>query len=141
MQYTTSEQLARYLKQYGLAEKTKQTFPEDFDQILRDGYDPQEHRRIFKFGQHFVVTFEQEEIRSEQGFYKFRRQALSPGELSSILCYLKFPTHLQTAIRNRCHNILDIEREYRRIQSQPTTDRSITDKKIVEVYGNIMQSI
>lgn len=141
MQYKASEQLARYFRQYGIAEKTKQTFPEDFDQILREGYDPLQHRRVFRYGKHFVITFEAEEIRSEHGFYKFRRAELSSGELGSILCYLKCPTHLKTAIQNRCHNILDIEREYQRIRSQSATARGITDKKILDTYESIMQSI
>lgn len=137
MSYVTSEQFAQLLLQNGFAERTKLQYPEDHAQITAGQYDPDLHRRVFKYGKLFVIHFEQSKLRGVNGFFGFQSTALNQGQVKSILAYTKLPNHTKTAIHNRCQNILDIEKEYKRIKRQEVTDLGITDQKILEIFESI----
>ena len=137
MSYRTSEQLAQLLLQYGFVEKTKQQYPEDYKELAVGVYDASVHRRAFKYGTSFVIHFEQNELRAANGFYRFQCSALRDGEIKAILTYIQLPNHTKTAVQNRCRNILDLEKEYKRIKKQGGGQRGITDHKIVTTFESI----
>ncbi len=137
MSYVTSEQFAQLLLQNGFAERTKLQYPEDHAQILAGHYDPDLHRRVFKYGKLFVIRFEQSKLKGANGFFGFQSVGLNNGEVKSILAYTKLPNHTKTAVQNRCRNILDIEKEYRRIKNLEEAKLGITDQKILEVFESI----
>ncbi|MBX2874145.1 MAG: hypothetical protein KTR30_18650 [Saprospiraceae bacterium] len=137
MSYVTSEQFAQLLLQNGFAERTKLQYPEDHAQITAGHYDPELHRRIFKYGKLFVIHFEQSQLRGVNGFFGFQSSALSIGQVKSILAYTKLPNHTKTAVHNRCQNILDLEKEYNRIKRREMTNLGITDQKILDIFESI----
>lgn len=137
MSYSTSEQLAQLLLQYGFTEKTKQQYPEDYEQLAIAAYDANTHRRAFKYGKSFTIHFDRDQVRAANGFFGFQCAALSEGEMKSVLTYVRLPNHTKTAVQNRCRNILDLEKEYKRIKKQEKEKRGITDNKIVVTFESI----
>lgn len=137
MSYSTSEQLAQLLVKHGFSEKTKQEYPEDYEEVVAGNYNPEIHRRAFKYGQHFLIYFEQGRLRAVNGFFGFKCAELREGEIRAILTYIRLPNHTKTAMQNRCRTILEIEKEYKKIKKQEESDRSITDKRIVDMFESI----
>ena len=137
MSYVTSEQFAQLLLQNGFSERTKLQYPDDHAQISAGHYDPDLHRRVFKYGKVFVIHFDQSNLRGVNGFFGFQSTALNIGQVKSILAYIKLPNHTKTAVQNRCRNILDLEKEYHRIKKIEETHLGMTDQKILEIFESI----
>lgn len=137
MSYVTSEQFAQLLLQNGFAERTKLQYPEDHAQITAGQYDPALHRRAFKYGKLFIIHFDQSRLRGVNGFFGFQSTGLNIGQVKSILAYIKLPNHTKTAVQNRCRNILDLEKEYKRIKAMEETSLGMTDQKIIEIFESV----
>lgn len=135
--YKASEELVQIFKQNGFIDITNEMYPEHFDRISNNGYDPNRVKRVLAINKNNYVKFDYITIlpcykRGCSG--EEMKTELTPDELKSIIAFFNLPTQTKSSLKRHRQNILDLHKKYYDIKENPNWYKDKQSKLIIESF-------
>lgn len=138
MDFYASNSLAELLIQNGFVEKTETIYPEHFEAMKSEGYDPNRFKRYFKFGRNVTFIFDYINLKVDvRWLSNIGGISLSERDVKSVLTFIKLPNNSKEVLYKKLKNIGELAGYYDRICENPKWHQGATDQRIKSIFENL----